>query len=178
MTRFLLPAVFALAFCPALAVAQTVPAPAAWTDHSRVLPDELRRLPVGLTLWHSPGVVHPAPNPALPDGFVWRHRTAVRAEAADLEIVVCGSYIWYSATGWQRNLRETPAEFAERFHCPGGKLKKGVTYTFAQNYRYATSAQQLYGGDALWFVIAKDAKGRLYKGYGLIETEADVLANK
>ena len=148
MTRFLLPAVFALAFCPALAVAQTVPAPAAWTDHSRVLPDELRRLPVGLTLWHSPGVVHPAPNPALPDGFVWRHRTAVRAEAADLEIVVCGSYIWYSATGWQRNLRETPAEFAERFHCPGGKLKKGVTYTFAQNYRYATSAQQLYGGDA------------------------------
>ena len=178
MTRFLLPAVFALAFCPALAVAQNAPVPAAWTDHSRVLPDELRRLPVGLTLWHSPGVVHPVPNPALPDGFVWRHRTAVRAEAADLEIVVCGSYIWYSAAGWQRNLRETPAEFAERFHCPGGKLKKGVTYTFAQNYRYATSAQQLYGGDALWFVIAKDAKGQLYKGYGLIETEADVLANK
>ena len=149
MTRFLLPAVFALAFCPALAVAQTVPAPAAWTDHSRVLPDELRRLPVGLTLWHSPGVVHPVPNPALPDGFVWRHRTAVRAEAADLEIVVCGSYIWYSAAGWQRNLRETPAEFAELFNCPGGHLKKGVAYTFARNYRYARSEERRVGKECV-----------------------------
>ena len=178
MTRFLLPALLALALRPAPSPAQTAPVADAWTNHSRVLPDELRRLPVGLTLWHSPGVVHPEANPAAPGGFMWKHRTQVRAEEADLEIMVCGSYIWYSAAGWQRNLRETPAEFAELFNCPGGKLKQGVTYTFARNYRYAASAQQLYGGDALWFVIAKDAQGRLYKGYGLIETEADVLGPK
>ncbi|OUJ70029.1 hypothetical protein [Hymenobacter crusticola] len=183
MTRFLLLALGALALRPALSLAQTTPAAptppsTAWTDRSRALPDELRRLPVGLTLRHSPGVIYPEPNPAVPGGYVWKHSTAVRAEDADLEIVTCGSYIWYSAAGWQTNLHETPAEFAELFNCPGGKLKKGVTYTFARNYRYAASAKSLYGGDALWFIIAKDAQGRLYKGYGLIETEAAPQAVK
>ena len=182
MTRFLLLALAGLALRPASSPAQTAPAPAlpgtAWTDRTRALPDELRRLPVGLTLRHSPGVVYPEPNPAVPGGYVWKHSTSVRAEDADLEIVTCGSYIWYSAAGWQANLHETPAEFAELFRCPGGKLKKGVAYTFAKNYRYAASAKSLYGGDALWFIIAKDAQGRLYKGYGLIETEAEPKASK
>ncbi|HEX8659461.1 MAG TPA: hypothetical protein VF690_18115 [Hymenobacter sp.] len=177
MFRSLLLVLCALTLGPAFAQTPTPTAPA-WPDRTRALPDELRRLPVGLTLWHSPNPVYPEPNPAVPGGYVWKHRTAVRAETADLEIVVCGSYIWYSAEGWQRNLRKTPAEFAKVFNCPGGKLKQGVTYTFAQNYRYAASAQQLYGGDALWFVIAKDAQGRLYKGYGLIETEAAPLTAK
>jgi hypothetical protein len=174
MFRSLLLVLCALTLGPAFAQTPTAPA---WPDRTRALPDELRRLPVGLTLWHSPNPVYPEPNPAVPGGYVWKHRTTVRADAADLEIVVCGSYIWYSAEGWQRNLRKTPTEFAELFNCPDGKLKQGVTYTFAQNYRYAT-AQQLYGGDALWFVIAKDAQGQLYKGYGLIETEAAPLTAK
>jgi len=177
MLRFLLLALGALALCPAAAAAQPTPVPA-WTDRARALPDALRRLPVGLALWHSPNPIHPEANPAAPGGYVWKHRTQVRAETADLQVISCGSYIWYSAAGWQTNLTETPAEFAELFHCPGGKLRKGVTYTFAKNYRYARSARQLYGGDALWFVIAKDARGRLCKGYGLIETEADVRATK
>ncbi|WP_035563563.1 hypothetical protein [Hymenobacter sp. IS2118] len=182
MTRFLLLALLALALHSTPSQAQTTPAEAlptrAWTDRTRVLPDELRRLPVGLTLWHSPGVVYPEPNPAVPGGYVWKHSTAVRAEDADLEIVVCGSYIWYSAAGWQPNLRHSPAEFAELFGCPGGRLKKGITYTFKRNYRYAASSKSLYGGDALWFIIARDAQGRLYKGYGLIETEADPPTSK
>ena len=181
MLRFLLLSLGALALCPAAATAQSAqpgqPVPT-WTDHARALPDALRRLPVGLALWHSPNPIYPEPNPAVPGGYVWKHGTQVRAEIADLTVVRCGSYIWYSAAGWQTNLTETPAEFAALFHCPGGKLKKGVTYTFARNYRYADSASRLYGGDALWFVIAKDAQGRLYKGYGLIETEADVRPTK
>lgn len=172
MLRFLLPALCALAFRPAPVLAQTPTAPA-WTDRTRVLPDALRRLPVGLTLWHSPNPNYPEPNPAVPGGYVWKHRTTVRAETADLEIVACGSYIWYSAAGWQANLAQTPAEFAELFNCPGGKLRQGIAYTFVRNYRYGASAKSLYGGDALWFVIARDARGRLYKGYGLLETEAD-----
>lgn len=180
MSRFLLPALCALALRPALASAQTSPAQSAsaWTNHSRVLPDELRRLPVALTLWHTPNPVYPVPNPAAPGGYLWKHQTQVRAETADLEIVKCGSYIWYSDAGWQRNLSETPAGFARLFHCPGGRLKRGVTYTFAKNYRYTDRAAHLYGGDALWFIIAKDAQGRLYKGYGLIETEVEVQAPK
>ncbi|WP_345071041.1 hypothetical protein [Hymenobacter fastidiosus] len=147
----------------------------AWTDHSRVLPDKLRQVPVGLTLWHTPNPNYPEPDPATPGQYVWKHRTMVRNEVGEpLQVVECGSLIWYSAAGWQANLTETPAGFAELFNCPQGQLKPGATYTFVKNYRYAGSAKSLYGGDALWYILAKDASGKLYKGFGLIETEATV----
>ncbi|MBC7447557.1 MAG: hypothetical protein H7330_05805 [Hymenobacteraceae bacterium] len=148
--------------------------PAPWTNHTRVLPDQLRAVPVGLTLWHSPNPVYPAPDSAQRGGFRWHHATMIRSGVGDLTIVECGSYIWYSAAGWQANMRETPAEFADLFHCPGGKLRAGTVYTFAHNDRTADAARRLYGGDALWYVLARDASGRLYKGLGLIETEAEV----
>lgn len=154
--------------------AAPAPPAAAWSDHTRALPDKLRRVPVGLSLGHTPNPNYPEPDPGRPGGFVWKHQTTVRAEVADLEIVECGSFIWYSAAGWQQNMRQTPAEFAELFGCPGGRLRQGRDYTFARNYRYADNARQLYGGDALWYILARDRQGRLYKGTGLIETEADV----
>ena len=168
----------ALTAAPAALLAQATPpaAPApnpAWTDHRRVLPDKLRQVPVGLTLWHTPNPVYPKPNPEQPGGFVWQHSTMVRSEVGqELTVVECGSFIWYSEVGWQANLHQNPAEFAGLFQCPNGRLRPGRTYTFAQNYRYAASARGLYGGDALWYVLARDPAGKLYKGFGLIETEA------
>ena len=53
----------------------------------------------------------------------------------------------------------------------GGVLKKGKTYTFEQNFRFDN---QLYGGDALWYVIAEDPNGKRYKGMAIIETESEV----
>ncbi|MFD2786298.1 hypothetical protein [Hymenobacter rubripertinctus] len=163
-----------LAAAPLALLAQASP-PAAWTDHRRALPDKLRQVPVGLTLWHTPNPVYPAPNFARPGGFVWEHATLIRSEASEpLTVVECGSFIWYSEAGWQANLHQTPAEFADLFHCPGGRLLPGATYTFAHNNRYADNARQLYGGDALWYILARDPAGKLYKGFGLIETEATV----
>ncbi|MGY2131777.1 hypothetical protein ACW9KT_06095 [Hymenobacter sp. HD11105] len=159
----------------ALLVSSTqLAAQTAWTDHTRALPGKLRQVPVGLTLWHTPNPNYPEADPSKPGQYVWKHSTLVRADVADLEIVECGSFIWYSPEGWKANMRETPAEFAELFNCPQGQLRQGTIYTFAKNYRYAASAQQLYGGDALWYILAKDKNGKLYKGMGLIETEATV----
>ncbi|QJX45668.1 hypothetical protein HMJ29_01435 [Hymenobacter taeanensis] len=169
----LLPAVALLATLTPGLRAQTTPPPA-WTDHARALPDKLRQVPVGLTLWHTPNPIYPEPNPAQPGGYVWKHSTMLRSEVGELEVVECGSFIWYSEAGWQANMRETPTEFAELFQCPGGRLLPGRTYTFAKNYRYADNAQRLYGGDALWYILAKDKAGKLYKGMGLVETEATV----
>ncbi|SDY06065.1 hypothetical protein [Hymenobacter psychrophilus] len=165
----------ALTAAPAALLAQTaLPAAApVWTDHRRLLPDKLRQVPVGLTLWHTPNPVYPQPNPGQPGGFVWQHSTMLRSEVGqELTVVECGSFIWYSEAGWQPNLQQTPAEFATLFQCPEGRLRPGRTYTFAQNYRYADSARGLYGGDALWYILARDPAGKLYKGFGLIETEA------
>ncbi|PJJ48069.1 hypothetical protein [Hymenobacter chitinivorans] len=173
--NMLLPALLLGATIPAIAQS-AAPAATVWTDHRRALPDPLRRVPVGLQLWHTPNPNYPEPDPAQPGHFLWKHSTMVRNDTGqELEIVACGSFIWYSEAGWQANLTETPAEFAELFNCPRGRLKPGATYTFAKNYRYASSARSLYGGDALWYILAKDASGKLYKGLGLIETEADVL---
>ena len=164
----------ALVAAPATSLlAQTTSAtPSTWADHSRVLPDKLRQVPVGITLWHTPNPVFSEPNPEQPGGYVWKHSTMVRSEVGELEVVECGSFIWYSAEGWKANMHETPTDFTELFNCPGARLRAGQTYTFQKNYRYADSAQGLYGGDALWYILAKDKNGKLYKGTALIETEA------
>ena len=170
MKNYLLPLALLLAFTVGLR-AQTP----AWTDHTRVLPDKLRQVPVALTLWHSPNPNYPEADPAQPGHYLWKHSTQVRNELAEpLQIVECGSFIWYSAAGWQANLTQTPAQFAEFFNCPKGVLQPGTAYVFAKNYRYASSAKSLYGGDALWYILARDQAGKLYKGFGLIETEATV----
>ncbi|GAB3023794.1 hypothetical protein [Spirosoma pulveris] len=152
-------------------IAWSQPQPSGWSNKSRLLPDKLRLLPVGLTLWHTN-------NPCVPvlegDMYYWKHATMVRADVSDLELVEAGSFIWYDSTGWHPNMRYNPDEFAATFVCPQGKLQRGQTYTFPKNWRYG---KQAYGGDALWYVIAKDRSGKLYKGYGLIETEGNPTAN-
>ncbi|WP_162910440.1 hypothetical protein [Hymenobacter oligotrophus] len=159
-----------------LLVAPRAHAQAAWPDRTRVLPDKLRQVPVGLVLWHTPNPAYPEPNPSQPGQYVWRHSTAVRADVADLQVVECGSFIWYNESGWQANVRLSPAEFAAQFGCLQGKLAKGRTYTYPRNYRYAPG-QQLYGGDALWYILATNSRGQLFKGIGLMETEAQPLSN-
>lgn len=143
-----------------------------WTDRTRVLPDTLRKVPVGITLYHSPNPNYPVLNDT--DGrwdgkYIWKHSTYVRSEVGDLEVVAAGSFIWYSEKGWFTNVQYDRDTFADRFDCKGGILKKGKTYCFVHNYR---TGDNLYGGDALWFVLAKDKNNTLYKGIGLIETES------
>ncbi|MEL6124704.1 MAG: hypothetical protein AAFR14_13395 [Bacteroidota bacterium] len=146
--------------------------PSDWSDHTRVLPDELRELPVGAVLLHSPNPNYAELNetPKQSDTkYVWKHATTVMALDKALQVVKAGSYIWYSEAGWQRNVQYSRRDFAKRFRCPKGKLEPGVRYTFEKNYRYGDVD---YGGDALWYVIAEDADGNRYKGIGLIETES------
>lgn len=147
----------------------------AWTDKNRILPDDLRQVPVSILLIHSPNPNFPEYNSEKPDKkgkYVWKHATSVMAIDQSLKVVKAGSFIWYNKEGWIRNVEYTKREFAKRFNCPKGKLEPGVTYTFEKNYRYGDN---LFGGDALWYVIAKDDKGKLYKGMAIIETESEII---
>ena len=145
----------------------------AWTDKSRILPAKLRLISNTLTVNHSPNPNYPSltKEPDNPSKYVWKHSTTFCSPTQDLEIVEAGSFIWYSPSGWQENIQLSKAAFIEKFNCLQGILKKGMCYTYEKNYRYG---DQLYGGDALWYVIAKDATGKLYKGFGIIETETDL----
>lgn len=146
-----------------------------WTNKNRALPDELRKVPVNIFIKHGPN-----PNyPELSDKeekykYVWKHQTSVISPEIDLQVIKTGSYIWYNEEGWKKNVVYNKRDFAKRFNCPKGKLIAGQQYTFKKNYRYGNN---LYGGDALWYVIAKDAKGNIYKGMALLETEAELQAN-
>ncbi|WP_445747284.1 hypothetical protein [Polaribacter sp.] len=145
----------------------------AWTDKSRILPTKLRLISNTLTITHSPNPNFPSLTNVSENQstYVWKHSTTVCSPTQDLEIVEAGSFIWYSPSGWQENMQFSKETFAEKFNCKEGMLKKGNCYTYQKNYRYGN---QLYGGDALWYVIAKDAQGNLYKGFGIIETENEI----
>ncbi len=149
-----------------------------WTDKTRALPDELRKVPVAMYIIHGP-------NPNYPElttkddrsGFkyVWRHSTSVYSPDKDLKVIKAGSFIWYNEEGWKRNVDYSRRDFAKVFNCPKGRIKAGETYTFEKNYRWGNN---LYGGDALWFVIAEDKDGNIYKGMALLETESELLNTK
>jgi len=145
-----------------------------WSDHSRILPDLLRKVPVAIQMWHTNNPNYPEKAAGIVETdakYVWRHSTSVTSMDSDLQVLSAGSFIWYSREGWQKNLVYSKEEFSKYFQCPGGVLKKGKTYTFEQNFRFDN---QLYGGDALWYVIAEDPNGKRYKGMAIIETESEV----
>lgn len=142
-----------------------------WTDHSRLLPDALRGIPTGIELWHNPTPVYPELNDDTvnyPGKFIWKHETTAFTRKGELKVITAGSFIWMGDRGWIANINLDNAGFADRFRCPGGLLKPGKRYTFAKNWRFGN---KIYAGDALWFVLAKDHSGKIYKGVALVETE-------
>ena len=159
---------------PILLITSSLFAQKGWTDHSRILPDTLRKIPVAITIFHNPNPNYPILNDTKGEfegKYVWKHSTFVRSETEDLEVISMGSFIWYSAKGWFTNVQYSKADFAEKLKCKDGILRKGITYIFKKNYRFGDG---LYGGDALWYVLAKDKNGKIYKGIGLIETEGEL----
>lgn len=142
-----------------------------WTDPSRILPDELRNLPTAIMLSHSPTPVYPEVNNDTlnyPGKYIWKHSTTVRTEQPNLTVVKAGSYIWLEKKGWVRNIEMDKEEFSNYFNCKNGQLIKNKNYVFLKNYRHG---DQRYAGDALWFVLAKDKDGVIYKGIAIVETE-------
>ncbi len=137
----------------------------AWTNQNRLLPDKLREIPVGIFISHDPNPCYPVKIDSL---YYWKHSTKVISTEQDLEVVACGSFIWYDKSGWHANMNYSKEEFANAFNCPNGILKSGQTYTYAKNWRVG---KQVYDGDALWYVLAKDKNGKLFKGSALVETE-------
>ena len=151
-----------------ISLAGNLSAQAVWSNKSRLMPDKLRGIPVGILMSHDPNPCYPV---MVADTFYWIHNTKATALYQQLTVVACGSFTWYDDSGWHDNMHYSLHDFSEAFACYNGVLKKGKTYTYKRNIRFGTKA---YGGDALWYIIAKDKNGKLYKGTALIETEANI----
>lgn len=130
----------------------------------RVLPQKLRSLPVGILVQHHPNPVFAVREG---DGVVWRHDTTVQSLVGDLTLVEYGAYL-HSVQGWRLRVALKPDLFARVYRCPGARLRKGRVYTDLDNSRHG---DRPIPGDALWYFLAKDAKGTVYKGTALVETE-------
>jgi polyisoprenoid-binding protein YceI len=133
----------------------------------RLLPKKLRDISFGITSAHSP-------NPCYAEfengKYVWKHNTTVVVNE-DLEIVEYGGFLW-TKKGWYLRVVYTPKDFDEHYGTINGQLKKGVVYTDPSSWRMG---DKLSAGDAMWFYIAKDKNGNLYKGIAPIETEGKML---
>ncbi len=144
-----------------------------WTDQNRILPNKLRNIPIGLVLRHTPNPNYAETN-NYENGYKykWEHVTCIEPLVSDLKIVEVGSFIWNQSRGWITNMQINPNQFRKRFDTKDKTLIVQKTYCYEKNIRWGNT---LFGGDALWFVLAEDAMGNIYKGIGIIETEGELL---
>ena len=143
----------------------------AWANHSRIYPEQLQGIPTGLALYHTPSPNYPVPTND-PDGpkYKWEHDTCIIPLLENLQIIEAGSFIWLKDKGWVPNMKFSRREAEKAFGILDKKLQK-ENYCFEKNTRYGN---QLFAGDALWYVLATDKSGTIYKGVGIIETEAEI----
>jgi polyisoprenoid-binding protein YceI len=138
-------------------------------ETGRLLPKKLRYIPFAITAAHYP-------NPCYAEfengKYVWKHNTTVTANK-NLNIVEYGSFV-YSSKGWYLRVVYTPKDFDEHYGTKNGELKNGVVYSDPSSWRMSDS---LFAGDAMWYYIAKDNAGNLFKGVAPIETEGIKLAD-
>ena len=138
------------------------------SEPNRLLPEKLRNINYGIVGSHFPNPTYAT----FEDGmFVWKHNTSVISQSEDLTIVEYGSYV-YTDKGWYLRVTYDNKMFEKTYNCKSGILKKGKTYTDLASWR---RSEALISGDAMWFYIAKDKAGKLFKGTAVIETEAKLV---
>lgn len=139
-------------------------------EQGRLLPKKLRGIPFGINAGHFP---NPCYAEKIDGMFVWKHNTTVNS-SLDLQIVEYGSFV-YTSNGWYHRVTYSAKDFDEHYGTKDGKLLSGVNYTDSSSWRRSDS---LFAGDAMWYYVAKDYKGNLYKGIAPVETEGKILEVK
>ena len=134
---------------------------------NRLFPDKLRDLPNEIIASHFPNPCYAVLEDSM---YIWKHNISIQAKE-DLQIIEYGSFV-YTDKGWYLRVSMSAKDFEASYHCKGGLLKKGVTYTDDSSWR---RDKKLRGGDAMWYFIAKDKSGRLVKGMAPIETEGKLV---
>ena len=139
--------------------------PTEWTidqsEPNRLLPEKLRNIDYGIVGSHFPNPTYATFEEGI---YIWKHDTSVKSMSEDLTIVEYGSYV-YTDRGWYLRVTYDNKMFEKTYNCKGGILKKGKTYTDPTSWR---RSEKLTSGDAMWFYIAKNKAGKLFKGTAYI----------
>jgi polyisoprenoid-binding protein YceI len=135
-------------------------------DPNRLLPNKLRGIPFGILAAHSP---NPCYATREGDKFAWKHNTTISVNE-DMQLVEYGSFV-FTDDGWYLRVTFTAKDFEEHYGCKNGFLKKGVVYTDPSSWRMQ---ETMTSGDAMWYYLAKNKNGQIYKGIAPIETEGSL----
>lgn len=132
------------------------------------LPIEIRNIPEGLVVTHSPVDVKASKNKEDTTMFYWFHQTTIKPVNEDIEITEFGTYTWDGskwAFGNVGGVPFSPKDFAEWYECKNAKLKKNKEYSDKNNWgRWPT----LQKASTLWYYIGKNKKGDLFKGTSIV----------
>lgn len=130
------------------------------------LPAKLAGLPQDVQVAHFPSPVLASTDPDEPDTYFWKHNSTLFSPTKDATIVEGGAYIYYNDQ-WNLRVRMSAKDFSKRFGVRKGIMKAGQPYTFVDNWRRDT---RLYGGWAMWYVIAELPSGERVCGIGKLDT--------
>lgn len=130
------------------------------------LPKKLAELPQRLQVAHFPSPVFASTDPDEPGTYFWKHNSTIFSPTEEATIVEGGAYIYYNDQ-WNLRVSMSAKEFAKLFGVPKGIMKAGQPYTFVDNWRRDT---RLYGGWAMWYVIAEMPSGERICGIGKLDT--------
>lgn len=130
------------------------------------LPEKLADLRQGLQVSHFPSPVLASTDSDEPGTYFWKHNSSLFSPTADATIIEGGAYIYYNDQ-WNLRVSMSAKDFSKLFGVPKGVMKAGQPYTFVDNWRRDT---RLYGGWALWYVIAELPSGEKICGIGKLDT--------
>lgn len=135
---------------------------------AKELPTELKNIPDGIEVSHTPVNVNAVKTKDDTTMLYWFHETTVKALKEDIEITEFGSYSWVNDHWEFGNLGGTPfspKDFAEWYQCKNAKLKKGKVYSDKNNWSRWPYLQR---STAIWYYIGKNKKGELFKGTAIV----------
>jgi len=136
------------------------------------LPEKLAELRQGLQVEHFPNPVLASTDPDEPGTYFWKHNSTLFSPTEDATIVEGGAYLYYNDQ-WNLRVSMSAKEFSKLYGVQKGKMKAGQPYTFVDNWRRDS---RLYGGWAMWYVIAELPSGERVCGYGKLDTVGELYS--
>lgn len=136
--------------------------------------EDIRKLPVGLRVTHSPNPVAAAHGGRSGHSFTWTYETSVEAIDVELKIEEFGVFFENGAKWTFSNYTGKPfsgQDFADWYTCPDARLRPGVPARDPQNW---SGSHQLRAKRTVWYFIGVAADGRRFRGEAVIEERAEI----
>ena len=138
---------------------------------------ELEKLPLGLTVSHTPEKVQARPfrRTSTDTAFMWMYRILVTATNQPVDVTEYGAFFWDKnqwVLQYSNDQPRSSADFAVRYSCPGAHLLPGRVYTSSNIY--PGPANTLKAAKWRWYFIGVTPEGTRVKGEGVVEQLAEL----